>query len=99
MTLPGGFRLPIAIAVERWVMYDTEPIIHSDPEGVLLPFMTNYLQSQMVAGKIVSAIHTVTYLDGICRVDGSFGCYEMIGRNRPEESLTDYENNRTDSER
>lgn len=97
LTLPGGFRLPIAIAVEQCVTYETEVQTHADPESILLPFITDYLQSQMIAGQIRSSAQTATRLDGFYRIDGIYGCYEMIGITRPEESILDYENHRTDS--
>lgn len=99
LTLPGGFQLPVAIAVEQYISYDTEIQTHPDPEGVLLPFMQDYLRRQMIAGRILTGFHTGTELDGFYRIDGIYGCYEMIGLTRPEERLEDYENYRTDSER
>ena len=91
LTLPGGFRLPIAIAVEQTISYDIQLQTREDPEQILLPFMTNYVRSQMIGGKILTQAHSGIWVDGIYRIDGIYGCYEMIGRVRPEERLNEHE--------
>ena len=92
LTLPGGFRLPIAIAVERTVAYETQVQTVETPEEILQPFMTKYIQSQMIGGKILTENHNGTWIEGYYRIDGIYGCYEMIGRVRPEERLDENEN-------
>ena len=53
--------------------------------------MTNYVRSQMIGGKILTQAHSGIWVDGIYRIDGIYGCYEMIGRVRPEERLDEHE--------
>ena len=84
-------KTPIAIAVEQTISYDTQMQTREDPEQILLPFMTNYVRSQMIGGKILTQAHSGIWVDGIYRIDGIYGCYEMIGRVRPEERLDEHE--------
>lgn len=91
VTLPGGFRLPIAIVTEQFLTYATEPMLCESPESALQPFVTTYLQSQMIAGRILSSVEQISIVEEVCRLDGVYGCYEMIGILRPEESLPEYE--------
>lgn len=92
LTLPGGFRLPIAIAIEQTISYETQIGTNPQPEEIILPYMTNYLQSQMIGGRILTSSENGAWVDGYYRIDAIFGCYEMIGLLRPEESLSEYEN-------
>ena len=92
LTLPGGFCLPIAIAVERTAVYETQVQTVETPEEILQPFMTKYIQSQMIGGKILTENYSSTWIEGYYRMDGIYGCYEMIGRIRPEECLDEHEN-------
>lgn len=92
MTLPGGFRLPIAIAVEEWRWYEvsdaeTEP----DAEGLLKDFADSYLSDIMTAGRIDAKFETLSQINGGWCLTGKYACYEMIGKSRLEENLLDYE--------
>lgn len=91
--LPGGFRLPIVMVIEEFQYYEIQSFSLENPECILLPFMEAYLRTQMLAGRILTQDRTVTEEDGVYRIDGIYGCYEMIGVLRPEESLPEYENN------
>ena len=90
VTLPGGFVLPIAIVTEEYISYETASSVHTAPEDVVIPYMKTYLQSQMVAGQILSSSYVVTRTEGVYRVDAIYGCCEMIGISQPEEKV--YEN-------
>ena len=91
LTLPGGFVLPVAIACEQILEYDTHTESIDNGAYVLSEFAAWYLPKQMSEGQICYA-HQV-YDKGVdfCRSDGIFICYEMIGVTRPEESIEEYE--------
>lgn len=82
ITLPGGFQLPVRLAVETeipWKMgiwqRDSQNAAHS-----LESFVREYINGQMVSGEILqdTMIHR-RETGRICLV-GSFVCREMIGR-------------------
>ncbi len=93
VNLPGGFRLPVALVTEEYITYEQEPTVIDAGEQILYDFAKQYLAQRMIAGKICTAGETITPMEGICRLDGVYSCYEMIGITRIEESLTDYGKN------
>lgn len=82
ITLPGGFRLPIALCVEKYVEYDTQirTISSQDAATRLALFAKQYLAQQMVAGEVAEKKETVHFLDASYRLYGQYTCVEMIGR-------------------
>ncbi len=93
MTLPGGFVLPIAVAVETWIYYDTEENPHPLAAEILLAYSRQYLTDQMLAGSIVSTSERLRAGDGILYLDAGYDCYEMIGITRIEENVLEYGEN------
>lgn len=93
VTLPGGFVLPVAIVTETWISYAYSDMTYEDPEHIVQPFIQNYLQSTMIAGRVCGSVQTQMRTDDVYRIDGVYSCYEMIGITRPEESLSNYEDN------
>lgn len=89
VTLPGGFQLPIAIVTETWIEYDESTPTGSTEDGsqALSRLAETYLCSQMVAGRILSKDESFSQQDGGLRLDGEYGCFEMIGRERNEEII------------
>ena len=87
LVLPGGFRLPVALAVEKLTFWNTEPTasIEAAAEAELKAFADDYLTSQMVAGKILYAVESVFPQAGGYVLTGQYDCLEMIGRERAEE--------------
>ena len=85
MTLPGGFVLPVAVAVETWVYYDTASAPHPLAEQLLTAYCREYLLDQMICGTILTVSEQVEAKDEILRVDADYICYEMIGLTRIEE--------------
>lgn len=87
LTLPGGFRLPIALAVEEYTFYETtvSEILQPAAEEALSAFAGSYLAGQMVAGNILRRLETVFLEDGIYRMEGKYDCFEMIGRVQREQ--------------
>ncbi len=88
MTLPGGFRLPIALAVEERISYDTGQNTPQDYSQTLKDFAKRYLHSQMTAGQILRQEEEILG----CQLVGQYACLEMIGQVRYEESITENEN-------
>lgn len=87
ITLPGKFRLPIALCVETYYFCQTETHERSqeDTETGLKAFAEEYLLQHMVAGKILSGVQTVGSEAGLYRLLGEYACVEMIGTARQEQ--------------
>ena len=89
MTLPGGFQLPIAIVTETWIEHE-ESTPTATPEQcgpALSELAQSYLRGQMVAGTILSKEEEFLQQDGVFRLEGEYGCLEMIGREQSEEII------------
>lgn len=101
ITLPGDFRLPIAVVVEENIWRDTDVVTvdKTDAAKLLSSSAEGYLQQQMIAGRIDHRSEIVTALDGVYNQLGEYACYEMIGASHPEEDLSKHENNGTNGER
>lgn len=99
LTLPGGFRLPIALTVERWTKcdYQSASLEESAARKTLSAFVQRQLAQQMIAGQVEHQYETISKIDGLYYLHGRYSCCEMIGRVRPEEITGNYENNRTHS--
>jgi len=82
ITLPGGFRLPMALCVEIYPEYVTEPALGSlaDAETLLFRFADRYLLDQMIAGELLQKTLRVTQRDDKFTLEGYAVCREMIGR-------------------
>lgn len=101
VTLPGGFRLPVALGVEETVEYTSieETMDIETTERMLRQRADSYLTSWMISGKILDREETVTEGDGFHISQGKYHCYEMIGITRFEENIGYYEADRTERER
>ncbi len=86
ITLPGGFQLPVALAVERHICYDTETFERAveEVESALISFSRDYTQAQMVSGTIMDSEAFFAGGKGICKLEADYLCVEMIGRRRQE---------------
>ena len=81
-TLPGGFRLPVALCVDTIHYYAFED---GEAEASALgAFAHQYLTEQMVAGQIQSSVQSVLRSGGVLRLSGSYVCTESIGKVKPE---------------
>ncbi len=87
LMLPGGFSLPVCLVVEQIISYETALQTQDHAESCLQQFAADYLQRQMIAGSVRNAAAVFTQLEGICRMDGVYDCYEMIGMTRPEDII------------
>lgn len=89
VTLPGGFQLPLAIAVEQWTVYDYDiasVAAEAAQESIIL-FVEDYLDSQMISGQILTREESVEQTEDTYRLYGKYGCLEMIGRSHNEEII------------
>lgn len=92
LTLPGGFVLPVAIAVESMVHYDTVTT-HVDQEGMLTHLKQaskEYVLSQMISGEILDSSHNLNSSEQLYTLTEEFTCREMIGRIKNEENIRSY---------
>lgn len=81
ITLPGGFQLPAALTVERYVsrkLSETE-IPQAEAEQLLESTARRYLKEQMLAGSIRDLQPEFTAEPGIVQMAGKFDCVELIG--------------------
>ncbi len=87
VTLPGGFRLPVALCVEKYTQYGVVPmdVGQQEAELALSAFSDRYLRDQMVAGRILDKTEGIVWENGIYCLDGKYTCEEMIGRVRREQ--------------
>jgi len=92
LTLPGGFRLPIGIAVERWTVYEETAATGdgSEFQNTAENGAKSYLLDQMISGRILDCAVTVQQEDHRILLMGSYLCSEMIARERSEEILENY---------
>ena len=82
-TLPGGFRLPVALCVDTFQYYALED--GESEASALGAFAHRYLTEQMVAGQIQSSVQSVLRSGGVLRLSGSYVCTESIGKVKPEQ--------------
>ena len=85
LTLPGGFSLPLGIAITRICEYDTreETLRAQDAEGRLLELVQADAMRDMIAGSIRSSSVRTEQSGGRIRLYASLRCEEMISRMRP----------------
>lgn len=97
-TLPGGFRLPVALSWDRLTYYEDseEPISQASAENQLCIYATKYLSSHMIAGIITSMQHHFYCSDNLFILSGTYCCTEMIGREHFETGAPYEQINRTD---
>lgn len=93
LTLPGGYRLPVALAKEEWVQFreSAGSVDEKTANGILNDFAERYLTAQMIAGQITRHSRQTVCDDGVYRQLGIYACAEMIGITRFEENLEHYE--------
>lgn len=88
MTLPGGFVLPVGLAVEEMVSYHSY-MGNADPSSMqekLSEYAMHYLRNIMNAGTILRAQKEVSRISGNYWLDGSYDCIEMIGKVQQEKT-------------
>lgn len=93
LTLPGGFRLPIALVIQEDTYYETVPFDASleKVKYILRQGAQNYLAAQMIAGRVEREDYRIIENSGALILIGQYGCDEMIGQTNSEEIVKDYE--------
>lgn len=86
LTLPGGFKLPIALVTESVETYELAASESKDTAWVAA-FAETYLRSRMVAGRIIDCSVYETCFQGVFHFTGTYDCYEMIGVPKYEETI------------
>ena len=84
VTLPGGYVLPISLAVNRYSIAETKASsrLPGSGEAALSSFGKTYLNQQMISGEIRSSKMTCKESQDLSILKGEFLCREMIGRRR-----------------
>ena len=82
-TLPGGFRLPIALCVDTYQHCSLEN--GKAKVSSLGKFARQYLKTQMVAGQILRETQRIVPSGDVLRLKGSYVCIESIGKVKPEQ--------------
>lgn len=87
VSLPGGYQLPFAICIDQYVSYDLQPkvILENDALLQMQKFSENYLKHDMIGGQILQSQHHFQSDNGLYRLQSSYTCTEMIGKERREE--------------
>jgi len=90
--LPGGFQLPLGIAVTETVLYDESSAQASacNTDFLMQDRAQGYLLSQMVSGKILYKDVSVEQRESLHVLHGRYLCSEMIGRTQTERILDQY---------
>ncbi len=85
LRLPGGILLPLGIEITKISEYDTS--VCAEDENLLLDRMrmdaAAYEQAEMIAGRVLSTKESVTRENGVCLLQSSLQCEEMIARMQP----------------
>ncbi len=89
LTLPGGFRLPLALVIEQHHNYasQTECTVETDSCQWMYDFSEKYLLNHMIAGKIISSDLDINSADGYLTLQGRYICSELIGQVKSEEII------------
>ena len=87
VSLPGGFRLPIAICVDQYPEYQVSESTVTEEAALkqLQDFSDRYLLRQTVAGQILKKQQTLLEQEGVYRLQSRYTCTEMIGREQEEQ--------------
>ena len=60
-------------------------------EAIMKHAAVTYLDSQMIAGRIIQENHQITEADGVAQMLSQYICEEMISQSRNEEIRNKYE--------
>lgn len=93
LTLPGGFQLPIIVTFQEETDYTVAAVANDpqDTEYILKCAAKDYLEKQMIAGKIREANYQNAETNGAMSLFGQYICDEIIGQTRSEEIINYYE--------
>lgn len=84
LTLPGNFQLPIALAVEHIINWDTFCADVPGASEMLQKYAGEYLAAQMTAGAVLQRSESIISEEDVLYLIGEYLCREMIGIVQPE---------------
>lgn len=89
LTLPGGFRLPLALVVETSIYQRLVPLdqTRENMTALLSEQTVHYLTGTMVAGQILSEQTNIREKEDLLVLEGEYNCLEMIGQIIDEEII------------
>ena len=89
LTLPGRFKLPIALVKERIISYSlaAQKSENADDYTWVESAAKDYLRSRMLSGEILRSKISTEIDNGVYVHYGTYQCREIIGRIRSEEKL------------
>ena len=82
LTLPGGWELPIGLAVERYCLTRSETASRTDAADLLSGTAARSVESGMIAGQILSAAEETSREEMLWVLRAVYECREMIARPR-----------------
>jgi len=87
VSLPGGFQLPVAVCIDQYTDYELREakVSREDAKQQLQKFSDGYLTRQMIAGQFLQTQHDFSCSDGLYKLESSYICTEMIGREQREQ--------------
>lgn len=87
VSLPGGFKLPIAFAIDRFYSFTPQnsSVKKTDAFQSLNHFSDECLLRQMTAGKILHKQQSITLTEGVYMLKSDYICTEIIGMERREQ--------------
>ena len=93
LVMPGGFQLPVSFYVQKETSYATTQTVAAPlkVETIMKHAALTYLDSQMIAGKIIQENHQIAETDGAAQMLSQYICEEMISQTRNEEIINNYE--------
>ena len=88
LTLPGGFVLPVRMAVDCYKVCELseQGLPEESAYTQMQHFARTYLPGAMTAGTVLDASETFAPEEGAYVLSGSYSCLESIGRSRREET-------------
>ena len=87
MTLPGGFRLPVALIRETWIDHSVSVQEEEITESQAKEFAADLLRQQLAAGRILSGAGSAQSLEGFVLYSGKYQCCEQISIRKNEEII------------
>ena len=87
MTLPGGFRLPVALIRETWIDHSVSAQEEEITESQAKEFAADLLRQQLAAGRILSGAGSARSLEGFVLYSGKYQCCEQISIRKNEEII------------
>ena len=82
VSLPGGFRLPIAVCIDQYLDYEVQEGFAPESEAQLhlQNFSEDYLVKQMISGNIIEKKQLMSGSGERYCLESSFSCTEIIGK-------------------